>query len=327
MRAALLEHLPAEKLAIADVKDPKPSPHELLVRVEACGICGTDIHILAGHSYRPPLPFVIGHEPVGVVVAAGAETLKDWIGRRITMTIFEGCGHCAYCQAGDERLCLDPRSALGVLNRWGGFAEMMTIPAAQVVDIPAGLDSVHAATLVDAGVTAANAVAKLPKTIGSVVVVGMGPVGFFVGALLRHANVEPTVIETNALRATEARKQGFQVLQNADAVEFRPDAVLDCTGVAAVLPWALRVLRPRGLFMVVGYSVVPEVDIAFVSRKELIIQGVRSGSRSNLQQVVALAAEGSIKLPAVQTWRLDGINEALAELRAGSVAGKAVVVP
>jgi len=327
MKAALLEHLPAKRLAIAEVKDPKPSPHELLVRVEACGICGTDIHILAGHSYRPPLPFVIGHEPVGVVVGAGAETLKGWVGRRITMTIFEGCGHCGYCQAGDERLCIDPRSAIGVLNRWGGFAEMMTIPATQVVDIPAGLDSVDAATLVDAGVTAANAVAKLPKTIGSVIVVGMGPVGFFVAALLRHANVEPTVIETNSLRASEAKRHGFQVLDNADAIEFRPDAILDCTGVADVLPWALRVLRPRGLFIVVGYSVIPELDMAFVSRKELVIQGVRSGSRGNLQQVVALAAEGSIKLPIVQTWPLDHINEALAELRAGSVPGKAVVVP
>jgi D-arabinose 1-dehydrogenase-like Zn-dependent alcohol dehydrogenase len=79
--------------------------------------------------------------------------------------------------------------------------------------------------------------------------------------------------------------------------------------------------------MVVGYSVVPDVDMAFVSRQELVILGVRSGSRENLQRIVNLAANGSIQLPNVQTWRLEHINDALSELRAGSVAGKAVVVP
>ncbi len=327
MRAALLDHLPSDGFTVSEVRDPQPSQDELLIRVEACGICGTDIHILAGHSYKPALPFVLGHEPVGVVDAVGADDMKDWLGRRITMTIFEGCRECEFCKEGAERLCINPRTAVGALNRWGGFAEMMTIPAAQALEVPERLGSVQAATLVDAGVTASNALSKLTKPFGYAVVVGAGPVGFFVAGLLRHAGVEPAVVETNPARASEMTNLTYHVVRDANSLDDQPDVVLDCTGVSEVLPWALNALRPGGLFVVVGYSVIPQLEMALVSRKELTIRGVRSGSRQDLVQIMGLASNGSIALPDTRTWRLADINDAIVELRAGSVAGKAVVVP
>src|SRR5258706_11300488 len=116
MRAALGLSLPTPGPSIESVAGPGAlGADELLVRIEACGICGTDLHILAGESYRPELPFVLGHEAVGVVVAAGDGADSRWIGRRTTMTLFEGDGTCLECLAGRERLCPNLRAVRGVL--------------------------------------------------------------------------------------------------------------------------------------------------------------------------------------------------------------------
>src|SRR5437879_709779 len=115
------------------------APDELLLRVDACGICGTDLHILSGDSYRPALPFVLGHEPVGTVIAAGEAGGDRWLGRRVILTLFTGCGQCRECRRGQERICARLRSISGVLGVWGGYAESMVIRAAQAVEVPTAL--------------------------------------------------------------------------------------------------------------------------------------------------------------------------------------------
>ena len=105
MMAALLTELPAVTLQLADLADPAAAPGEVIVSVSACGICGTDLHVMAGESYRPDLPFVLGHELVGTVVSAAGPAAAPWVGRRVVPTLFIGCGSCSACGAGDERLC------------------------------------------------------------------------------------------------------------------------------------------------------------------------------------------------------------------------------
>ena len=116
MRAALVRSLPALELSLETVAAPRAiGPEDLVVRVTACGLCGTDLHILAGHSYQPALPFVLGHEPVGIVVEAGELAGDRWLGRRVTLTLFTGCGQCRECHRGQERICSNLRSITGVL--------------------------------------------------------------------------------------------------------------------------------------------------------------------------------------------------------------------
>jgi 2-desacetyl-2-hydroxyethyl bacteriochlorophyllide A dehydrogenase len=326
VRAALVTEFPATVLEVTDVAEPQPTAaDELLIAVEACGICGTDLHIIEGHSYRPALPFVLGHEPVGTVIAAG-DAVREWLGRQVTITLFRGCGVCALCLSGDERLCPELVSITGVLDSWGGFAERVLVRAAQAVDIPEGLTPTEAAVLVDSGATAMNAVRVALEHGGEqFVVAGGGPVGFLVAERLRAARKALRVVEPRARRREALARLGHEVGGSRD-VGGTPDVVLDCAGAPDVLSWSLESLAPRGLYVAVGYGVVPGVDLAPVARKELTMRGVRSGSHFDLQEALELAASGEIRLPAVSTWNIEDINDAFRALRAGEVDGKAVIV-
>ena len=325
MRAATIASLPATTFALVDLPEPAPAEDELVLAVEACGICGTDLHILEGRSYAPELPFVLGHEPVGRVIGTGASA-TGWLGIRVAITLFTGCGTCSWCVAGDERLCADLVSITGVLARPGGFAERLVVAAAQAVAVPAGLDSAAAAALVDAGATAANAVRRTPLDTEARVVLGGGPVGFLVAELLGASGRAPIVVEPNDRRRAALAALGHDVSATTADLK-RPDVVVDCAGDPAATAWALDALEPRGTLVVVGYGRVPEFDSAPIARKELAVVGVRSGSRVDLERALALAAEGAIAVPEISRFGLAEIYAAFAALRAGAIAGKAVIVP
>jgi alcohol dehydrogenase, propanol-preferring len=327
MRAAVVSTLPATQLELADVPIPVPGPADVLVRVEACGICGTDLHILDGHSYAPTLPFVLGHEPVGVVVEAGEEA-RDWLGLRVTITLFTGCGTCRQCLAGDERLCPRLVAITGVLGEWGAYATHVRVHARQLVEVPAALDPVSAAGLVDAGATAANSVRHaLTRRPDRAVVLGAGPIGHLSAELLRHADVPVQVVEPHPVRGDAIADLGYEVAAELGPEHCGTDVIVDCSGAPSAVVPALDALGPRGLFLLAGYSRVPDVDFAVVARKEATIQGIRSGSRADLESILDLAAAGLLRLPDVITWGLEDVNDAIAALRAGQVPGKAVIVP
>jgi propanol-preferring alcohol dehydrogenase len=323
MRAAVVEELPTATLALVDLEPPEPAPGELLVRVEACGICGTDLHILEGSSYRPALPFVLGHEPVGRVLDAAGPAGPEWLGRRVTLTLFEGCGRCRFCLAGDERLCLDLRSIRGVVDAAGGFAEQMTVPVTQAVEVPDALSSVEAATLVDAGATAMNAAGVIDAETA---IVGGGPVGLLLAEILGSRGVDSVVVEPREERRALAAELGHPVAASLAELETPVPVVADCAGDAAAVPPALELLEPHGTFVLVGYARLADIDTAPIARKELTLRGIRSGSKAHLEAVIRLAAERAIRLPPATTWPIAEINAAFEALRDGRVAGKAVVV-
>jgi alcohol dehydrogenase, propanol-preferring len=333
MRAAVVRTLPSLEPELTDIATPDPVSGELLVRVEACGICGTDLHILAGESYRPTLPFVLGHEGVGVVVAAGSPEDEHWIGQRVTTTLFEGAGgDCDLCRtgngpclSGNERLCPTIRSVIGISQRNGAFAEFVAVRASLAIPVPDSLASPAAAALVDAGATAVNTVeATAFEGTAPLVVIGAGPVGFFVAELLRRDGRELVVVEPQTGRREAAQALGHRVVATIDEADPGP-CVVECSGAPEAIAPALDLLLPRGLLVLAGYSTVPHMDLAPIARKELSIRGVRSGSTPHLQRALTLAADGEIRIPALSLWPLEQMGDALAALRAGAVEGKAVI--
>ncbi len=327
MSAAILRMLPAERLEIGTVPAPAVGRgDDVVVRVEACGICGTDVHIMAGQSYRPDLPFVLGHEPVGTVVDAG-EDARHWVGRRVALTLFTGCGVCPQCVAGDERLCRNVVSDTGVFNAWGAYATHLLVHAAQLVPVPDGLTSADAASLVDAGATAANSVRiALARAPRNVLILGAGPIGHLCAEMLALRGVAVHVVQRSAVRRHAVAALGHPTSATIDEAEGPFDVVIDCTGVPDVFAGGVAALGPHGAYILAGYARVPEADFGEISHKEAVIYGVRSGRREDLVTALDLAASGRIRLPEVTCWPLDQINDALEAVRAHTVA-KAVVIP
>lgn len=328
MSAAIISEIPAVELESGRVPVPTvEADDDLILRVEACGICGTDLHILAGESYRPATPFVLGHEPVGTVVAAGADA-QEWLGRRILITLFTGCGSCAQCLNGDERLCRALVSITGVLAAWGGYAEYVRVHARQALEVPDELDDLAAASLVDCGATAANSVrVALDRSPRQVLVLGAGPIGFMCAELLRVSGVPVQVVQPSALRREALAGIGHDVVATIDDAVLPADVVIDCAGVPSVVGPGVQALTPRGMYLLAGYSRVPEMDLGAVARKEATLRGIRSGHREDLAWIVSLAAAGTIRLPEITAWPLSEANAALGALRERRVPGKAVIVP
>jgi 2-desacetyl-2-hydroxyethyl bacteriochlorophyllide A dehydrogenase len=328
MTVALARTIPTKQLELALVPAPRIEDRDdVLIRVEACGICGTDLHILEGASYRPALPFVLGHEPVGTVVDSGPGA-RAWLGRRVTMTLFTGDGSCPACRQGDERLCPALVSITGVLVAWGGYAELLRVHARQLVALPDGMPADTAASLVDCGATAANSVrVALERQPERVLVLGAGPIGYMCAELLRMAGVGVQVVQPSALRREALARIGHDVVASIEATTGPADVVIDCTGSPDVVAAGLRALGPRGWYILAGYARVPDVDLAVVARKEASIRGIRSGRREDLERVLQLTAEGRMRLPEISRWRLSEVNEALTALRERRVPGKAVILP
>jgi 2-desacetyl-2-hydroxyethyl bacteriochlorophyllide A dehydrogenase len=328
--AAVLKELPAKALELTELPEPEPRADEVVVRVNACGICGTDLHLMAGESYRPSLPFVLGHEFAGTVTSAGGPAGAGRLGRRVVPTLFVGCGSCAPCKAGDERLCEVGAQIVGVLGYFGGFAGYVSIRAEQLVELPPAMPDEVAASLVDSGATAHNAVrsALTASPYGNArhLVLGGGPVGWLAAGLLESAGEPVVVVEADQTRRAMLAQRGIVAVGSLSELEGLFTTVLDCAAAPELVVPALELLRPHGLYLAVGYSKVPEVDLAIVSRRELDIRGTRSGRRADLESVIALVASGKLAPPPVTTWPLANINEALAALRRGAVAGKAVIL-
>jgi 2-desacetyl-2-hydroxyethyl bacteriochlorophyllide A dehydrogenase len=329
VKAAVLRRLPAARLEISEVPEPAMPPGSVLVEMSACGICGTDLHIMSGASYHPELPFVLGHEPVGTVIAASPGVDRTVIGRRVAAAIFTGCGRCAPCRSGDERLCERGARVTGVLGPWGGFADRLVLGADHLVDVPAALSDVAAASLVDAGATAHNAArvvlaGEWPRS-SSMVVAGAGPLGLLVAELLRVDGIAATLVEPNSLRRQAAGALGLTAVASLEETDELLHVIVDCAGAPQAVAPLLSRLAAGGLYVSVGYSTVPELDLAVVSRRELTIRGIRSGTPADLARMLSLAADGTIRTPACQTWGLEGMNDALDALRGGTVPGKAVI--
>ena len=338
MKAAVLQAF-GQPLVWQDIDLIGPASHEVLVRVEACGIDGTDLKLLDGFGYEPELPFVPGHEIAGIVVETGADVRDLRLGTHVIVYNFETCGSCAMCLANRSQLCLDLGSVMGVLGAHGGMAEYLRVPEAQVIPVAPDLPFVDAATCCDAGLTALHAVTRAGVRAGeSVLVIGVGGVGSFVVQLIRHRHAHPIAIELGSAKMAWAREMGAQEVLDGSRVPWDKslreldlgngvDCVLDIVGTRATMQAGIEALRPGGRMVLVGYTPDDfQVSGKEMAQKELNFLGTRAGTRQDLKEVSSLLSQGALASIVTTTFPMAEANAALDLLRSGHANGRIVLL-
>lgn len=339
MQTALLPGY-GEPLVIQDAPVPDPGPGEVLVRIAATGLCHSDLDVMDGTiPLAPRFPWRLGHENAGVVAALGDGVTEFEAGEPVAIYGGWGCGGCAVCRDGDEQLC--NRDLWCGYGHPGGYAEYLLVPAARHLVRIDGLDPVIAAPLTDAALTPYRAIKRaLPRLVpGSLtLVIGAGGLGHYAIQLLAAlSGTQIVVVELAEDRRRLAADLGASIVLNptetdvAGAVSRLSQGrgaafALDLVGTGATLQMACRALGPKGMAMLVGLKggAFPFSYRALAA--EAALTTGKWGNRRELEEVVSLARAGRLR-GAVDRRPLSQVNEAVAQLRAGSVTGRLVLVP
>ena len=296
MRALVLDR--PGSFRVAEVPDPTPRPTEVVVKVDCCGICGTDLHILAGEFPPAPYPIVPGHEFAGQVVARGADVAQDLPdGTRVAVDPSLFCGWCRRCRAGRGNLC-ENWGAIGDTVS-GAFAEYVAVPAVNAYRLPDHLDGQYGA-MAEPLSCAVHGVRRLGAVAGdAAVVVGAGTMGLLILQLLRHAGAGPVaVVDRVVSRLDVARTLGAaRAVTDASALDgARFDVAVDATGVPEAIETALGLLDRGGRMLVFGVAPAQaaiRVSPFRVYNDELTIVGSMAVLRS-FGRAVDLLARGVV---------------------------------
>ncbi len=332
MRAAVWQR-PGE-LEIEERSDPEAGPDEIVVRVGACGMCGTDVHIAQGEFPPTPYPIVPGHEFAGEVVSVGSEVEDLAVGAQVAVDPSLFCGHCDFCRVQRGNLCRNWNAIGDTVD--GAFAELVKAPARNAYELPEAT-SVRTGALVEPLACAVHGMRRLaPETGDSVLVTGAGTMGLLLLQLLQQggaANV--TVVDRNERRLELARSLGATQVETEvqGAAAEHPDGfdiVVDATGVAPVVQQGLAAVRRGGKLMIFG--VAPEDARVQISPFRIYNDEITLvGSMAVLYtfvQAIELIRGGTIQTEPLltHTFPLAEFEDALAAMRAG-VGVKVQVLP
>ncbi|HEY2176694.1 MAG TPA: NAD(P)-dependent alcohol dehydrogenase [Mycobacteriales bacterium] len=327
---------------VEDVPEPKvEGPLDVVVKIGGAGVCRTDLHIIDGQwdqAMHPTLPYTIGHENAGWVHDVGSAVTNVAVGDTVILHPTPTCGLCRACRAGQDMHCVN--SSFPGLDSDGGMAEFLLTSARACVKLDPGTRPEDVAALADAGITAYHAVRKAipllyPGTTCAVIGAGgLGHIGIQCLAALTAAEV--IVVDRNPDALKLAAELGAQHTVVADGTHV--DAVKDLTdglGADVVLDFVAEqgaendgfaMTRPAGSYFVIGYGgtlTIPTLDVISTERN---IIGNIVGTYNELAELMVLAQTGKVTLH-TKTYPLDAAPEALRDLDAGKVRGRAILVP
>lgn len=309
MRALLLSEY--GRLEMADVPMPRPGPDDVLIRVGACGICGSDVHGYDGSSGRRIPPIVMGHEAAGTVAAAGSAVHDIQEGQRVTFDSTVYCGECEYCRRGEVNLC-NRREVLGVstpeYRRPGAFAEYVVVPKRVVHSLPREL-SFEQAAMVEPLAVAVHAVslADIPKA-GTALVIGAGMIGLLVLQALRAVGCSTIYVsDIDDSRLKLAKELGATETINAktaDAVEHvrkltsgaGVDLALEAVGSTPTIKAAVESVRKGGTVVLIG-NIAPtaEIPLQAVVSRQIRLQG-SAASSGEYPKCIEMLANGTVNV-------------------------------
>ena len=322
MKALVYEGV--EALEIRDVPEPEPADGELLIRVEAVGICGSDIHAYLGHDNRRPAPPILGHE------AAGTITGGERDGERVTVNPLVTCGTCPACTNGRENLC-PTRQIISMPPREGAFAQFISMTEANLVTVPDDIPLTQAALAEPLAVSwhaARLALAALaPDTDRRALILGGGAIGLAAALALQAAGLNNvTIVEPNGDRRrflTETCGQDAC----ASGQGFFP-IVIDAVGYAATRAAASALAEPGGVIVHVGLGEdTGGLDIRRMTLQEITFIGTYAYTAQDFRDTALAIFDGRLgSLDWVESRPLDGGHRAFQDLRAGSVAAPKIIL-
>ena len=337
MKAAILHDF-KKPLTIEDVPRPSPGPDDVLIAVEACGVCHSDLHIADGDW--PKLasivkkPLILGHEIAGHVVEKGASVRDLQIGDHVGVAwIYWTCGACEFCREGNENLCANQK--ITGVSVDGGYAEFMMAPASHATKIPGNLSSVEAAPLFCAGVTVYRALQKAHISRGQrVAIFGVGGLGHLAIQIAVSRGAHVIAIDISDEKLALAKTMGASEFFNAAALDaakklrrLGAHVALVTSAAKSAYDLAFSCLRPTGTLLVVG---LPAENISFppilMAALEVHIHASAVGTRADLRNVLAMAAAGKLRCN-VSTRLLSEANSVLEELRLAKISGRIVLTP
>lgn len=318
-------HAVGVRPTLDEIPVPDPGPGEVRVAVRACGLCGSDVHLLHGTTTTGPLPLVLGHEPSGVIDALG-EGVTGWApGDRVCIAAGYGCGDCVSCDAGRDSIC--PRLEIPGITCDGSQAEFVVVPARTLISLPGHVDFAVGAILMDAVSTPFHAINRSGVRRGQTAVVfGLGGLGLHALTILKQV-VGAHVIGVDRYPGALERAKRFGADEVIDASSGKPanavrlhtgggaDHAFEFVGSAVVVDQAVKSLRPGGTCTVVGVGPEPLALLpqALLVANELRVQGSFGCSQDELAELVGLVASGALDLTGTITHRfgLAEFDEAL----------------
>jgi len=326
MKAMILEK-PGAGLRLVDIPEPRPDANQLLIRVHACGVCRTDLHVVDGELTEPTLPIVPGHQIVGVVKSAGEAVTEFKPGDRVGVPWLGGsCGGCPYCRTGRENLCDKAQYTGYQIN--GGFAEKCVADQRFCFPIPAGYPDLQAAPLLCAGLIGYRALGMA----------GDGRrLGFYGFGAAAHILIQVAAYQKREVYAFTrtgdtqaqrfARKLGAVWAGDSEQAPPEPlDAAIIFAPVGELVPIALRAVAKGGVVVCAGIhmSDIPSFPYSILWG-ERTVRSVANLTRRDGEEFLALAPKVPVRTE-VHAYPLDKAGEALDDLRAGRFTGAAVIV-
>jgi len=330
MRAAVITHF-NQPWEIRELPDPRPQAGQVLIRIRASGMCGTDVHVHHG-TLPVATPIVAGHEPVGEIVEIGAGVTALRLGDRVGVHWNQkGCGRCAMCQAGREANCSQVQSWM---NLGGGNSELMLAWASGCTLLPEGLDEVIAAPIFCAGYTVMSGLRNAdPKPGERVAILGVGGLGHLALQFSRALGLPTLALTGQAGKKAELHRMGAEevVVVGEDPGQALSEAggadiVLATTNSAKQVSSTFRGLRPGGRLVSMGVTDGPiELDPMSLILGQRQLRGSSQDERSDLYDALLLVASGRVK-PVIETYPLDQVNAVRERLASGKVRYRAVLL-
>src|SRR5580693_2721838 len=337
MSAAVVEHF-GKPLVLQEWNIPTPGPGQILVKTEACGVCHTDLHAANGDwPVKPTLPFIPGHEAIGLVVGVGSGVSIVKEGDRVGVPwLYSACGHCEHCLAAWETVCGEAQ--FGGYTKNGGFAEYILADPNYVAHIPAGLAATEAAPIICAGITTYKGIKETGARPGEwIAISGAGGLGHLAVQYAKVMGLHVCAIDIDDRKLAHATRLGADAVVNAKTGSGDPvGAVRKATGGGAhgVLVTApslgafkqgVGMTRKRGTCVLVGLPPgefpVPLFDVV---ANCITVRGSFVGTRKDMAEALAFAADGKVKAD-IELQSLSSINEVFTRLEQGEVASRVVL--